>query len=186
MTNFADLHLSTPRLHLRPIGPADAQALYGIFSDPVVMRYWSTPPWASIEFAHEWIARDMQTMAAGEHLRLGIVERAGGALLGSCSLFHLAPTCRRAEVGYGLAQAAWGKGYVQEAVGALLRHGFAAMDLNRVEADIDPRNTASARSLERLGFRREGLLRERWIVAGEVSDSALYGLLRADWQARQG
>ena len=50
-----------------------------------------------------------------------------------------------------------------------------------VEADIDPGNRASARTLERLGFRREGLLRERWIVNGEISDSALYGLLRRDW-----
>ena len=50
-----------------------------------------------------------------------------------------------------------------------------------MEADIDPRNHASARSLERLGFTREGLLRERWIVKGEVSDTALYGLLQREW-----
>jgi ribosomal-protein-alanine N-acetyltransferase len=61
---------------------------------------------------------------------------------------------------------------------------FAEFDLNRIEADIDPRNVASARSLERLGFRKEGRLRERWIVSGEVSDSDLYGLLRIDWLAR--
>ena len=59
------------------------------------------------------------------------------------------------------------------------------MALNRVEADIDPRNEASARTLERLGFRREGLLRERWIVGDEVSDTALYGLLQRDWYWRQ-
>jgi RimJ/RimL family protein N-acetyltransferase len=55
------------------------------------------------------------------------------------------------------------------------------MGLHRIEADIDPRNTASARCLERLGFVKEGLLRERWIVEGEVSDSAIYGLLQPDW-----
>ena len=64
-------------------------------------------------------------------------------------------------------------------------YGFGDLALNRVEADIDPRNTASARSLERLGFRREGYLRERWIVADEVSDSILYGLLQREWLARQ-
>jgi RimJ/RimL family protein N-acetyltransferase len=57
--------------------------------------------------------------------------------------------------------------------------------LNRIEADIDPRNVASARSLERLGFSKEGHLRQRWIVNGEVSDSAFYGLLLSDWQAQQ-
>jgi RimJ/RimL family protein N-acetyltransferase len=69
-----------------------------------------------------------------------------------------------------------------EALPALVAHAFGALDLNRLEADIDPRNTASARVLERLGFRREGLLRERWIVNGEKSDSAIYGLLRAEWR----
>jgi ribosomal-protein-alanine N-acetyltransferase len=86
-------------------------------------------------------------------------------------------------VGYSLASAEWGNGYMQEALTALLDYGFSELDLNRVEADVDPRNAASGRSLERLGFRREGLLRERWIVGGEVSDTALYGLLRKDWEA---
>jgi ribosomal-protein-alanine N-acetyltransferase len=52
--------------------------------------------------------------------------------------------------------------------------------MRRIEADIDPRNVASARLLERLGFVQEGLLRERWMVDDEVSDSAFYGLLESD------
>ncbi|MCW5506536.1 GNAT family N-acetyltransferase, partial [Pseudomonas aeruginosa] len=56
--------------------------------------------------------------------------------------------------------------------------------LNRLEAEIDPRNRPSAASLERLGFRQEGLLAQRWIVSGEVSDSALYGLLAEHWRNR--
>ena len=73
---------------------------------------------------------------------------------------------------------------MHEALVALLAFGFGELGLNRVEADIDPRNRASARSLERLGFRQEGHLRERWIVGSEVSDSALYGLLASDWRER--
>jgi RimJ/RimL family protein N-acetyltransferase len=73
---------------------------------------------------------------------------------------------------------------MHEALRRMLDIAFVQFELNRIEADIDPRNTASARSLERAGFAREGLLRERWIVNGEVSDSALYGLLRKDWQSR--
>ncbi len=70
---------------------------------------------------------------------------------------------------------------MDEALRALLGHGFAELGLNRVEADIDPRNAASARSLERLGFKKEGHLRERWIVGDEVSDTATYGLLKSEW-----
>ncbi|HEX5305401.1 MAG TPA: GNAT family protein, partial [Dyella sp.] len=55
--------------------------------------------------------------------------------------------------------------------------------LHRLEADIDPANQASARSLQRLGFQREGLLRQRWIVDGQVADTAFYGLLAAEWRA---
>jgi RimJ/RimL family protein N-acetyltransferase len=62
-------------------------------------------------------------------------------------------------------------------------HAFSALDLNRLEADIDPRNNASGRSLERLGFQKEGVMRERWIVNGEVSDTVFYGLLRSEWKA---
>ena len=73
---------------------------------------------------------------------------------------------------------------MQEALLALIQYGFSELRLNRIEADIDPMNLASARCLERLGFKLEGMLRERWIVAGVVSDSAMYGLLASDWAAR--
>jgi ribosomal-protein-alanine N-acetyltransferase len=114
-----------------------------------------------------------------------LVQAETGLLIGNCTLFGINTTCRRAELGYGLAQSAWGQAYMHEALRALLDYGFSEMQLNRVEADIDPRNLASARSLERLGFTREGFLRERWIVGGEVSDTALYGLLQREWITAQ-
>jgi RimJ/RimL family protein N-acetyltransferase len=73
---------------------------------------------------------------------------------------------------------------MHEALQALLRYAFQTLDLNRLEADIDPRNVASAKTLERLGFQKEGHLRERWIVNDEISDTWLYGLLRREWQER--
>jgi len=73
---------------------------------------------------------------------------------------------------------------MHEALQALLEFGVGELDLNRIEADIDPRNSASARTLERLGFTKEGYLRERWIVGDEVSDTVIYGLLRREWKVR--
>jgi RimJ/RimL family protein N-acetyltransferase len=75
---------------------------------------------------------------------------------------------------------------MHEALQGLVGYAFQTVALNRLEADIDPRNTASARTLERLGFQKEGHLRERWIVNEEISDTDLYGLLHRDWQARSG
>ncbi|MGZ5443472.1 MAG: GNAT family N-acetyltransferase [Thermoanaerobaculia bacterium] len=61
-----------------------------------------------------------------------------------------------------------------------MRFAFQTLGLHRLEADVDPRNTASIRCLERLGFRREGYARERYHLGGEVQDAVLYGLLRKD------
>ncbi len=181
-----DLAIHTRRLLLRPLQADDALALWGIFGNPAVMRYWSTPPWESLAPGHLMVAQDQAAGPDADWLRLGLVRRDDDQLIGTCTLFDHNRDSRRAEVGYALAQDAWGQGWMNEALVALLDHGFEAWNLNRVEADIDPRNLASARTLERLGFCREGLLRERWIVAGEVSDSALFGLLRRDWQVARG
>ena len=184
MPAFDQLILTTDRLRLRPYVASDAEALFSIYSDVRVMRYWSYPPWPTIDKAHEMIAQDATALAAGDHLRLGLETRGEARLIGHCSLFHLNAQCQRAEIGYGLSFDAWGHGYMHEALTAVLSYGFAELALNRVEADIDPRNAVSAKTLERLGFQREGFLRERWVVNGEVSDSGLYGLLRRDWFAR--
>jgi RimJ/RimL family protein N-acetyltransferase len=71
---------------------------------------------------------------------------------------------------------------MREAIAALLDLAFGRLGLNRIEADVDPRNERSLAVLERLGFRREGLLRERHIVAGEIQDSVMLGLLARQWR----
>jgi RimJ/RimL family protein N-acetyltransferase len=147
------------------------------------MRYWATPPWTSREQALDQIQRDAQYLADGSALRLALEPAAGNNILGTVSLFAFNEQSQRAELGYILARAAWGQGLMHEALAALVSYAVQTLALRRLEADIDPRNERSARSLARLGFTREGLLRERWVVAGEVSDTALYGLLARDWAA---
>ena len=90
------MELTTERLLLRPLRPDDAEALFAIFSHPEVMRYWSTPPWPSIEEAHRMIERDLAAMAEGDYVRLGVARREDGALIGVASLFDHLPACRRA------------------------------------------------------------------------------------------
>ena len=102
-------------------------------------------------------------------------------LVGTVSLFSFHEASRRAEIGYVLARELWGGGLMHEALTALVNLAFGPLNLNRLEADIDPLNTASAKSLARLGFVQDGFLRERWIVGEEVSDTALFGLLRSAW-----
>ena len=172
--------LSTRRLLLRPLVDDDADAIFGLFADPQAMRYWSTPAWTDPAEALRLVARDRAASANGEAIRFGLVERGSAGVIGCCSLHRVDAGNRRAEVGYILRRDRWGLGLMNEALECVLDFAFDTLRLHRLEADIDPRNAASARSLERLGFRREGFMRGRWIVGGEICDSAFYGLLQAD------
>lgn len=174
--------LITPRLILRPLTEADVPALFAIFSHPDVMRYWSYPALNDMAQAQEMLQRIQASYREGSALRLGIERRSDGVVLGTCALFSFHAASRRAEIGYALGRPYWGAGYMHEALTALAAYAFTTLDLHRLEADIDPRNTGSARTLERLGFQKEGHLRERWIVDGEISDTVWYGLLRREWQ----
>ncbi len=173
--------IRTPRLTLRPLANADVGRLFAIHSDPAAMRYWSAPIWENEDRGRLMIERDLDR-ALTDYLRLGIEHTESAALVGTCTFFELNAQCRRAELGYMLAHDAWGNGYMHEALSAFLAFGFEHLDLNRIEADTDPRNVRSMRLLERLHFLKEGHFRERWIVGSEVSDSAMYGLLRRDWR----
>jgi RimJ/RimL family protein N-acetyltransferase len=181
MTAFADVTLPARRVTLRRLTEADAPALYGFFSNPEVMRYWSRPVMTDPAEVTRLLDGIMADYQSGASLPLGIERNDDGVLVGNCTLFHFHEASRRAEIGYVLGRPYWGMGYMHESLQTVVNYAFGKLDLNRLEADIDPRNSASARSLERLGFRREGLLRQRWIVAGEVCDTDFYGLLREDW-----
>jgi RimJ/RimL family protein N-acetyltransferase len=188
--------IKTPRLVLRWISEDDVDAILEIFSDPQVVRYLSHTSLADRE-----AAAAMQREIA-ENNRKGLVWKwgialadtvadsvagswaVGGKLIGTATLFNLSLSNGRAELGYAMGRAYWGQGYMHEALTALVKHAFEAAELRRLEADVDPRNPASIRTLERLGFQREGYLRERWHVAGEIQDAFFYGLLKREWQAR--
>lgn len=175
--------LQTARLLLRELTPADAPALFAIHGDAEAMRWFGSDP--------------LQTLAEAEHLvdvfagwrslpnpgtRWGLVRIEDGALVGSCGLFNWNRAWQRCTLGYELARAAWGGGLMDEALRAALAWGFssAGMGLNRVEAMIHPNNQASLRLAERLGFQREGLLREVAFWAGRHEDLLMYSKLARD------
>ncbi|MBS8271358.1 N-acetyltransferase [Halomonas litopenaei] len=172
--------VETERLVLRPIAIEDADSLLGIFSDPEVMRYWNTAPWETLQDAIDFINASNDAMRRQTSLVLGVYLKSTGELAGKCMLFSYDTESRRAEIGFGLGRSAWGRGYIGEAGEALIQYGFNSLGLRRIEAEIDPDNQSSANALERLGFSREGLLRQRWEVNGIVSDSAMYGRLASD------
>jgi RimJ/RimL family protein N-acetyltransferase len=161
----------------------DVPAVFALQSDPVGMRYWSYPALTDIAQAQELFEKNEQSARDGDAFPWVVALTDDDAMIGTCTLFAIEPAHRRAMIGYALAREHWGRGYAQEALLLALGHAFGALGLNRVEADIDPRNSASLRLVERVGFTREGLQRERWFVGDDVQDSALYGLLAREFQA---
>ena len=172
--------LRTARLRLLPVTATDAAALFALHSSAYVLRYWDAPPWLERSRAERFIESSERLAEEGTGVRLAMDRVSDGAFIGWCGLARWNPDYRSASMGYCLDAPAWGQGYATEAAGALLEWAFDTLDLNRVQAETDTRNAASARVLEKLGFVREGTLREDCIVNGEVSDSWVYGLLRRE------
>lgn len=172
------------RVVLRWLTPDDVDALFEIFSDPVVMRYWSSPPMVHRSEAAHLLAKIDEHFRNRDLFQWGIARADDDRVIGTCTLAHLNVANRRAELGFALGRLHWRKGLMSEALVALLDFGFGALNLHRLEADVDPRNEASIRILERLGFRREGYLRERWLTNGETQDTVLLGLLQKEWRSR--
>jgi RimJ/RimL family protein N-acetyltransferase len=173
--------INASRVSLRWISAADTDAFYAVYSNPEVMRYWSTPPLVDRASAAKLIDEIHESWQRRAILKWGIARRGDDLLIGSVTLFNLDFTHRRAEIGYALGRDHWGQGYMNEALMAVLGYAFNVLEFRRLEADVDPRNAASIKTLERLGFQREGYLRERWEVSGEIQDANYYGLLRREW-----
>lgn len=186
MLPFDAVTLSTERLTLRSWTEADVPALFEIYSHPEVMRYWSSPPLGELSEASQKLIGIQEGYRTRTGLQLAIERRSDNIVVGACALHDFHFPSRRAEIGYALGRPFWGVGYMQEALTALIKYSFETLDLNRLEADIDPRNQASAKTLEKLGFQKEGHLHERWIVSGEISDTWFYGLLQRNWRERSG
>jgi len=169
--------LVADRIVIRPLAATDVPAVFEIFGNPEVARYGSSPALTRLEEA-EQLVTDIHTLFAARSLfQWGIALRDNDAVIGTCTLAHIDTTHRRAEIGFALARAHWRRGYVAEALPKVLEFAFEVLGCHRIEADVDPRNTASLRTLERAGFQREGYLHHRYFVHDEWHDSVMLGLL---------
>ena len=168
---------------LREVAVSDVYALFTLFSDPDVMRYWSRPPMTVRAEAEGLIDEIGESFSTRSGFNWMVVQPDDDAVIGTVALFRFEPRHRRAEIGYSLRSDHWGRGLAIEAVTTMLDWAIRTLGLHRVEADIDPRNEGSRKLLARLGFASEGVLRERYFVGDDVSDTELFGLLAEDWRA---
>ena len=178
--------LLTPRLVIRRFAPSDAGAFSRYRSIPEVARFqsWSAPyPLEQAEAFVGWLA-DEHPDAPGEWFQLAIAMRdRPDELIGDCGFRARGKEPAIADIGFTLDPAAQGHGYATEAIGEVLRYLFEDRGKHKVCADCDTRNDRSWRLLERLGFQREGELREAFRDPDCWASEYLYGLLASAWRA---
>jgi ribosomal-protein-alanine N-acetyltransferase len=175
--------IDAERVRVRPLARSDLPALHAVNGDDAVTRLLPYATWTSPADAEAWFERMAKIQASGLAVQLVVADKASDRAIGTALLFRLEEGSARAELGYALGRAHWGRGLMHEALRALLDRAFGALALRRIEAEVDVRNAASARVLQRLGFTREGLLRQRWVSKGEAKDVEIFGLLRDEWPA---
>ncbi|UQA61649.1 GNAT family N-acetyltransferase [Polyangium aurulentum] len=166
---------------LRPLRMADAAAFHAYLSDPAVTELTAYPV-VSLPMVEAMIERYLSRWAAGELSKWGIARQHDDQIVGTCGFNEWSKAHRWAELAYDLAQAHWGKGWMRQAVAAVLQWTYGQDQVDRVHAFVRVDNRRSERLLERSGFVREGRLRSYRVCRGQPHDYYIYGLLRSDWR----
>ncbi|TAE43658.1 MAG: N-acetyltransferase, partial [Bacteroidetes bacterium] len=169
-------------LSVELIAPSHAEPLQALVaSQRAFLRPWL--PWVD-HMQHTdqflgFIRGALDRYEAGTELPCMILYE--GMLAGRVGLYQIDKANRSASVGYWLGESFQGKGLVTQATAALIRYGFRELGLNRIEIRCATGNHRSQAVPERLGFVREGILRESEWVQGQVHDLYVYALLEKEW-----
>ena len=175
------LVVSGPRMQLRYPIASDAPRLLELASDPAVTRWFSWGPYTTLEQPEGFIAAQPAKREAGEILDFLIVDPDHGPI-GVTGLTEIARRDRRATVGSWLGQQYWGSGANFEAKALISALAFQRLGVGRLTAWANTRNGRSQRALERVGFRREGVLHAWHRHGDEEHDVVVFALVRAAWE----
>ncbi len=169
--------INTERLILRQIVAADVQDILSMRSDKKVMRYIDRLPVQSEEEALQLIQKITEGLDKNEGITWGIALKDEPGLIGTIGFWRIDKENYRGEIGYMLMTAHHRKGITQEALTAVLRHGFDTIHLHSVEGNVNIANEASMKLLEKFGFVKEAHFKENYYFNGQFLDSIIYSLL---------
>jgi RimJ/RimL family protein N-acetyltransferase len=158
----------------------DAHDLHRAYGDAEAMRFWHAPPSRDVAETEERIQRS-HSLDATWQAAWAVLTKDEGSFVGMVNCHARQPWNRRLAVGWILVPNSWGRGYMHEAIQVLIAHCFEALGTHRIEAEIEPENLRSIRLADRLGFQREGFLRDRAFVSGQPRSIWMYALFRPDW-----
>jgi len=178
------MQLETERLILRPVEESDASALFAIMNDPEVTANLLMSPHLPEDQVIAWIRSRREAWEKKERFAAAVVLKETGELIGTCSLMNVSWEHMNAELLYWLGKPYWGKGYITEAAWGMIRFGFEELGLERISVGCFARNKASARVIEKLGFKYEGCARHKFKKNDEFVDELRFGMIRPDYQGR--
>jgi [ribosomal protein S5]-alanine N-acetyltransferase len=171
--------LSTRRLRLRQFRTDDTGAMHECFANPEAMRFWNHPVHTKL-IETERAVRRFTDCTPSYYRFWAVADAKTDRCLGMVNYHDGHIRNRRVAIGYIIDPARHRKGIDTEAVSAMLDFCFGELALHRVQALIHPKNTASRKLVEKLGFRREGELRDNLRVGDEWRNDLLYALLETD------
>jgi RimJ/RimL family protein N-acetyltransferase len=184
VTSPPSLPLHTSRLLLCAYATGDVEPTLAYYGDTEVSRFLLSEPFA-LEDAKEAVERRRgQTHPTEPGDALALVVEHQGRLVGDLTLQLLGEQSSMGEIGWCFNPAYGGRGFATEAAAALLHLAFEHYNMHRVKAQMDARNTGSARLCERLGMTKEAHLRQDWWSKGEWTDTFVYAVLAAEWKPR--
>lgn len=173
-------NIQTARLLLRPYLLADRDDIFEYASQTAVTDWVRFATHVTKADTEKFLQQRLAEQQSGERIGWAIELIAERKVIGGCGFLNIAELDKRAEFGYVINPRYWSKGFATEAALAAVPYGFAKLGLHRIEAFTFPANTGSVRVLEKCGFRREGLLREREFQKGAFRDLLLYARLATD------
>jgi RimJ/RimL family protein N-acetyltransferase len=174
--------LETERLKLRPFEVSDAKDVQRLAGNRAIADTTLNIPHPYEDgMAEEWIETHQPKFEAGKLCNFAVTLRSTGELIGAIGL-AIRQRFGHAELGYWIGKPYWNKGYCTEAGRAVLEYGFTVLGLHRIYASYLTRNPSSGRIMEKLGMKREGLLRQHVQKWGKFEDLVMYGILKNEWQ----
>ncbi|WP_396193951.1 GNAT family N-acetyltransferase [Flavobacterium sp.] len=175
-------NLETERLLLRRIDQNDVEGVLALRGNPDIMKYIPRPLAKTKEEALAHIAMIEEKIENNTGINWGITVKGSDKIIGIIGHYRIQPENHRAEIGYMLLPEYNGKGYITEAIKAVVEYGFEQMNLHSIEAVIDPGNTASEKVLQKNGFVKEAHILENELWDGKFWDTVIYSLLRRNFK----
>lgn len=151
------------------------------FKDAEMQQYFGIPDQEAFMTFKNKLAGSIDSRNPRSFCSFILADKQTGHTIGMCGFHTWYIHHYRAEIGYHIAEAYQGRGLMSEAMNTVVRYGFEAMQLHRIEAFVGKDNEPSLRLMNRFGFVREGLLREHYFTKGVFEDSVCFSLLQSDY-----